>query len=301
MDISAYKAFLAVSELGTFSKAAEVLYITQPAVSKRIALLEEQLGSKLFDRIGKRVMLNEAGKALLPIASRILQDMKESQRVIDNLKGQVSGDLSLVTSHHIGLRRIPNTLKKFVENYPQVRLDLAFMDSENACRKIEQGNYELGVVTLPLSSSKRLELTPLWNDPLTIAVSPDHPLVKIANNKEISLKELAKHSAILPAVGTYTRSVIEKPVIQKHGALDVILETNYLETIRMMVSIGLGWSALPKAMLGDDLHEIKVKGLKIERSLGIVKHANRSLSNAGKAFIDILKDTPPPFERFSNK
>jgi DNA-binding transcriptional LysR family regulator len=137
----------------------------------------------------------------------------------------------------------------------------------------------------------------LWNDPLTIAVAPEHPLVKIANDKAISLKELAKHSAILPAVGTYTRSVIEKPVIQKHGALDVILETNYLETIRMMVAIGLGWSALPKTMLGDDLYEIKVKGLEIERSLGIVKHASRSLSNAGKAFIEILektKDSHPP-------
>jgi len=295
MDISAYKAFLTVAELGTFSKAADVLFITQPAVSKRIALLEEQLGSKLFDRIGKRVMLNEAGKALLPIAARILEDMKESQRVIDNLKDNISGDLSLVTSHHIGLRRLPKILKQFAENYPEVRLDLAFMDSENACHKIEQGNYELGVVTLPLTSSRRLELTPLWNDPLTIAVSPDHPLVKIATDKAISLKELAKHSAILPAVGTYTRSVIEKPIIQKHGALDVILETNYLETIRMMVSIGLGWSALPRAMLGDDLYEIKVKGLKIERSLGIVKHANRSLSNAGKAFINSLEAHPPTF------
>lgn len=295
MDISAYKAFLTVAELGTFSKAAGVLFITQPAVSKRIALLEEKLGSKLFDRIGKRVMLNEAGKALLPIAARILEDMKESQRVIDNLKDNISGDLSLVTSHHIGLRRLPKILKQFAESYPEVRLDLAFMDSENACHKIEQGSYELGVVTLPLTSSKRLELTPLWNDPLTIAVSPDHPLVKIAADKTISLKELAKHSAILPAVGTYTRSVIEKPVIQKHRALDVILETNYLETIRMMVSIGLGWSALPRAMLGDDLREIKVKGLKIERSLGIVKHANRSLSNAGKAFINSLEGHPLTF------
>ncbi len=148
MDISAYKAFIAVADLGTFSKAAESLFITQPAISKRIALLEDQLGSKLFDRIGKRVILNQAGKALLPIARRILQDMKESQRVIDNLNGQVSGDLSLVTSHHIGLRRLPDTLKRFAETYPQVRLDLAFMDSENACQEIEKGNFELGVVTL---------------------------------------------------------------------------------------------------------------------------------------------------------
>ena len=289
MDLSAYRAFLAVAEHSTFSKAAESLFITQPAVSKRIAILEEQLGSKLFDRIGKRVMLNEAGRAILPIAERISQDFKESQRVIDNLSGHISGDLSLVTSHHIGLRRLPDSLKQYVESYPDVRLDLAFMDSENACEAIEKGHFELGVVTLPLKPSKRLELTTLWNDPLTIAVSPDHPLVKISNNKAISLSVLAKYSAILPAIGTYTRSVIERPVVQKHGALDVILETNYLETIRMMVAIGLGWSALPRAMLGNDLCEIKVKGLKIERSLGIVKHANRSLSNAGNAFVKILK------------
>jgi len=290
MDFSAYKAFITVAEQGTFSKAADFLYITQPAISKRIALLEDQLGSKLFDRIGKRVMLNEAGRALLPVAERIMQDIRESQRIIDNLSGQVSGHLSLVTSHHIGLRRLPDMLKQYAEDYPQVRLDLAFTDSENACYEIEKGAYELGVVTLPLSKSKRLKLTPLWSDPLTIAVALDHPLVTIANNDPITLNQLAKHSAILPAIGTYTRTVIEKPIVQKHGALDVILETNYLETIRMMVSIGLGWSALPRTMLDDTLVEVKVKGLKIERTLGIVQHAERSLSNAGRAFINILKE-----------
>ena len=289
MEFSTYKAFIAVAEQGTFSKAADFLYITQPAISKRIALLEDHLGSKLFDRIGKRVMLNEAGRALLPVVENIMQDVRESQRVIDNLKDHVSGHLSLVTSHHIGLRRLPKTLKHYAENYPQVHLDLAFMDSENACQKIEKGSYELGVVTLPLSTSSRLKLTPLWNDPLTIAVAPDHPLVKISANQAITLNQLAKYSAILPAVGTYTRTVIEKPIVQKHGSLDVILETNYLETIRMMVAIGLGWSALPRAMLDNTLVEIKVKGLKIERTLGIVQHAERSLSNAGKAFIKALE------------
>jgi len=290
MDLTSYIAFLAAAELGSFSKAADHLYITQPAVSKRIATLEEQLGRQLFDRIGKRVMLNEAGHALLPIAERIMQDVRESQKVIDNLSGNVSGHLSLVTSHHIGLRRLPDTLKQYAIDYPQVRLDLAFMDSENACQKIEQGSYELGVVTLPLTPSKRLKVSSLWNDPLCIVVAANHPLVTLANNQSITLNQLAKYSAILPAVGTYTRTVIEKPIIQKHGALDVILETNYLETIHMMVSIGLGWSALPRTMLDSSLIEIKVKGLHIERTLGIVQHDGRSLSNAGKAFIEILKD-----------
>jgi len=288
MDISNYASFISIAEHGTFSKAADALFITQPAISKRIALLEDQLGSQLFDRIGKKIKLNAAGMALLPIAERIIQDVKESQRVIDNLSGRVSGHLSLVTSHHIGLRRLPDILKKYAGDYPQVRLDLAFMDSENACQKIEKGDYELGVVTLPLSPSKRLKVTPLWSDPLTIAVALDHPLVDIANNKTITLNQLAKHSAILPAIGTYTRTVIEDPIVQKHGALDVILETNYLETIRMMVSIGLGWSAIPRAMLDNSLIEIRVKGLEIERTLGIVQHASRSISNAGQAFIDSL-------------
>ena len=288
MDLSAYKAFIAVAEKSSFSKASEHLYITQPAVSKRISLLEDKLGSTLFDRIGRKVILNEACKALLPVALRILQEVKESQRVINNLSGEVSGHLSLVTSHHIGLRRLPETLKKYAEDYPQVRLDLAFMDSENACQKIEKGDYELGVVTLPLKQSKRLKTKKLWNDPLTIAVSPQHPLAAFTKQKTVTLNELAKYPAILPAVGTYTRTVIEKPVIQKHGALDVILETNYLETIHMMVSIGLGWSALPRTMLDDKLVEIPVKGLNIERTLGIVQHEGRSLSNAGKAFIKCL-------------
>ncbi len=293
MDLANYKAFITVAELGSFSRAAEALFITQPAVSKRIALLEEQLGGTLFDRIGRKVILNEAGNALLPVALRIMQEVKESLRVIDNLSGDISGHLSLVTSHHIGLRRLPKLLKKYAQDFPQVRLDLAFMDSENACQKIEKGDFELGVVTLPLKPSGRLTITPLWNDPLTIAVAPDHPLVEIARQKSITLNELAKHSAILPAVGTYTRTVIEKPLLQKqqyqqHNKLDVIMETNYLETIRMMVSIGLGWSALPKAMIDKDLIEIPVKGLHIERTLGIVQHAERSLSNAGKAFIQQL-------------
>lgn len=293
MDISGYSAFIAVADQGSFSKAAKKLFITQPAVSKRIALLEGQLGTQLFDRIGRKVILNEAGQALLPVAERILQEVKESQRVIDNLSGDISGHLSLVTSHHIGLRRLPKILKHFALDYPQVRLDLAFMDSEKACQQIEKGSYELGVVTLPLNPSGNLKLTPLWNDPLTIAVAPDHPLAKYLfkkkSNNKISLDKLAQYNAILPAVGTYTRTVIEKPIIQRHGALDIIMETNYLETIRMMVSIGLGWSALPKAMLEDDLVEIPVKGLNIERTLGVVQHAERTLSNAGKEFIDKLK------------
>ena len=296
MDIPGYRAFLAVAEYCSFSKAANTLFITQPAISKRVALLEQQLGRTLFDRIGRKVILNEAGNALLPIAKRIIQDVQESQRVIDNLSNEISGVLPLVTSHHIGLRRLPNTLKKFTKGHPNVRLDLAFMDSETACHQIEQGHYELGVVTLPLTTTAMLKLTPLWNDPLAIAATKNHPLAKITKTgNKISLDNLANYPAILPSIGTYTRTIIENPIIKKQAALDVILETNYLETIRMMVSIGLGWSALPRTMINNELLEIPVHDLHIQRQLGIVQHSERSLSNASKAFIqELVRHSAPP-------
>jgi DNA-binding transcriptional LysR family regulator len=104
----------------------------------------------------------------------------------------------------------------------------------------------------------------------------------------VTLADLATHRAILPARGTYTRSIIEGQLVQQQRALDVVLETNYMETIRMMVAVGLGWSALPKSMLSNDLCEIPINELKMVRTLGLVQHAQRSVSNASAAFIELL-------------
>lgn len=286
MELQSYAAFLAVAELESFSQAAEKLHLTQPAISKRIAQLEASLGTRLFDRLGRRVILNEAGLALRPIAERILRDVRETRQVIDNLSSTIGGTLSIVTSHHIGLRRLPPLLKNYRRRFPNVRLDLAFMDSEQACQSIERGEFELGIVTLPLRPAAVLNMTALWDDPLVIVVARDHPL---ATHNALTLETLSQHPAILPAVGTYTRTIIEAATLQRHGALDVILETNYLETLRAMVAIGLGWSALPRNMTGEDVIELPVDGLTMQRTLGAVHHAQRSLSHAAHALLDLLQ------------
>ncbi|TQV64722.1 MAG: LysR family transcriptional regulator [Halothiobacillaceae bacterium] len=285
VEIQAYAAFLAVAELASFSLAAERLHLTQPAISKRIAQLEAALGASLFDRLGRRVALTEAGRALRPVAERILRDVRETRQVIANLSTEIGGPLSVVTSHHIGLRRLPPVLRDYTRHHPRVRLDLAFMDSEQACQAVERGEFELGIVTLPLRPAPALAITPLWDDPLVIAVAPDHPL---ATQGAVTLDDLGQHPAILPAVGTYTRTIIEATILQRHGALDVILETNYLETLRTMVAIGLGWSALPRQMVRGDVVEVPVEGLAIRRTLGIVRHAGRTVSHAAGALMDLL-------------
>ena len=284
MDIDDLHAFLSVARQGSFSLAAEALHLTQPAVSKRIAALEQSLNTRLFDRIGRRIILTEAGQTLLSRADRILADVDDTRRAITNLTGEVRGKLSVATSHHIGLHRLPPVLRQFTHQYPQVQLDLCFMDSEAACRAVGQGELELAVVTLPSTQDPDLILIPTWSDPLTVVSAPDHPLCR---HTHLSLAQLCDYPAILPAAGTYTRELIERSFFKPKLPLRVNLETNYLETIKMMVSIGLGWSLLPQTMVDRTLRTHHLKELQIVRRLGMVHHARRTLSNAGRAFITV--------------
>ncbi|HDP89252.1 MAG TPA: LysR family transcriptional regulator, partial [Thioalkalivibrio sp.] len=271
MEIHALQAFVAVAEATSVSRAAEVLHLTQPAVSKRLAGLEAELGSPLFDRIGRRLALTEAGRTLLPNARRILQELEESRRLIANLSREVRGPLSLATSHHIGLHRLPPVLRRYTRDHPQVELDLRFMDSEAACAAVEHGDLELAVVTLPSAPAPTLETRLVWDDPLVIVTGLNHPLAGRGRGP-VALRELAAYPAILPAVGTYTREIIASAMEATGTTLNVNLETNYMETIKMMVSIGLGWSALPRTMLGPELRELHVEELWLVRQLGTVRH-----------------------------
>lgn len=285
MDIPSLQAFLAIVSSGSFSLAAEELALTQPAVSKRVAALEDKLGVKLFHRIGRPISLTEAGEALLPRARHLLAELEDTQRLIANLSGQVGGKLLVGTSHHIGLHRLPPALRRFTERYPDVALELQFMDSEAACQRVARGELELGVVTLPPEPSPPLVCQPIWDDPLRLVVAADHAL---ARHNKIDISQLADVPAIMPGVQTYTRHILDQGLRRAGVTPMVAMSTNYLETIKMMVSVGLGWSVLPKTMLDKNLRALNVKAFKLSRSLGVVRHGARVSSNAALALINEL-------------
>jgi len=286
MDIPGLKAFLAVTESQSFSIAAEKMHLTQPAVSKRIAALEMALNCQLFDRIGKKVMLTEAGNLLFPRAESILSEISDTQRQLSNLTGEIAGTLSIGTSHHIGLHRLPAILREYSVLYPNVQMDLRFMDSEEACEQVLQGKLELGIVTLPPDHNKNLNIELIWNDPLDVLVSNEHPL---HNQKNITLESLSHYPAILPSDKTFTRRLVDQHFQSKELNINVSISTNYLETIKMMVSIGLGWSVLPASMIDAQVKSIAVDGFKISRKLGVVQHVGHSSSNAARAMHALLK------------
>jgi DNA-binding transcriptional LysR family regulator len=284
MDNQNLKAFITVADCRSFSDAADQLYITQSAISKRIAQLELQIGKKLFDRIARQVSLTEAGKELLPRAQRILKEYEDALQAINDLSGEASGTLRLAISHHLGLHRLPPVLKQFSQQYPNVTLDIEFMDSEKAYEQVLHGESEVAVITLALDSHHNINSKKIWNDPLRFICAQDHPL---ANLKKPQLSDLAEYPIILPGLNTYTGRIIQN-LFQREGIpLKAPMSTNYSETISTMVEIGLGWSVLPETLVRD-LHVMPFEQISIERELGYIHHMKRSLSNAAVGFLNLM-------------
>jgi DNA-binding transcriptional LysR family regulator len=286
MDNHNLKAFITVAELGSFSDAAEHLYLTQSAISKRIALLEQQIGKRLFDRIARQVSLTEAGQALLPRARRILQEYENALQAINDLSGEASGTLRLAISHHLGLHRLPPVLKQFAQKYPNVSLDIEFTDSEKAYDKVLHGDSEVAVITLALQTHHNINSQVIWNDPLRFICAPDHPLAQL---QQPALQDLADYPIILPGMNTYTGQIIQKLFQEQEIPLKTPMSTNYLETISTMVEVGLGWSVLPETLVRG-LHVMPFEQIRIERELGFIHHTKRSLSNAALAFLEMLQE-----------
>lgn len=284
MDNQALKAFVTVADSGSFSLAADQLFLSQSAVSKRIAQLEQQVGKKLFDRIARQISLTEAGKALLPRARLILKEFENALQAINDLSGEASGKLHLAISHHLGLHRLPPLLKEFTQDFPNVTLDIEFMDSEKAYEKVLHGEFEIAVITLALESHDNIYSRKIWNDPLQFVCANDHALAKLKSPK---LEDLAVYPVILPGLNTYTGRIIQNLFQNKGIPLTAPMSTNYLETISTLVEIGLGWSVLPKT-LSEHLYQMNLSKLSIQRELGYIHHHKRSLSNAARAFLNML-------------
>ncbi|MEX2354245.1 MAG: LysR family transcriptional regulator substrate-binding protein, partial [Gammaproteobacteria bacterium] len=160
-----------------------------------------------------------------------------------------------------------------------------FLDSEKAYDKVTHGEIELAVVTLALEQPERIYSRALWFDQLSIMTSPDHALTRY---KRVKAGDLLGFPAILPAETTFTRQLVDRIFRAQGLKLEVGMSTNYLETIKMMVSVGMAWSVLPQTMLDDSLRILPVENISLGRQLGYIYHRDHTLSNAARAFIQIL-------------
>ena len=196
---------------------------------------------------------------------------------------------------------LPPVLRTFASTYPKVNLKFEFLDSEVALERVHRGTCELAVVTLAPEPVEQLEFEVLWQDRLRFVTSVTSDLPE-----SINLVTLSEAPAILPDLTTYTGRLVKRCFDERHLSLSINMSTNYLETIKMMVSVGLGWSVLPESMLDEQIRPLRLAGVSLVRDLGVAKHHRRQLSNAAQAFYEVLRanramlsTAPKPGEHFS--
>ena len=286
MNTTNLATFVAVMQTGSISGAAEKLYITQPAVSKRIKNLEDEFGTVLFDTVGRSIIPTASAHELLPFVRRWLDDYEACRASLQHAKEVASGRLVIGTSHHIGLHHLAPVLRRFIQTYPAVQLEVRFVDSEEAHKAVLEGEISLAFLTLPPTFDRRLNYHTLWSDPLYFVTGT---LSSLAQKSKVSLLQLAHYPAILPAANTFT-SQITLAEFAKHNLRPyATMSTNPLESIRMLVSVGLGWSVLPETLINQDLIKIDMaENIELQRHLGLVTNPNLTRSASMQALLSML-------------
>lgn len=282
--------FRKVAETRSLSRAAEELFITQPAVSKQIRALEDELGEKLFDRIGKKVFLTRAGEVLLSHVDRILRSVDEAKTAVKDLAAECSGELIIGTSDHISIHRLPGVLKSCITAFPKINLTLRCHRSETILDMVAKNQVDLGVITLQKTLPHLISRT-IWKDPMSLVVPAGHPLVAM---KRIRLKEVIPYGMILTETATETRKMVDTVFAGKGLTPNVAMEVAYIETIKSLVKTGLGIAILPDKAVeaetkNNTLVRLTITDAAFSRDLGVVYLKDKFLSRPAVEFLKLLE------------
>jgi DNA-binding transcriptional LysR family regulator len=291
MDFYQLVYFSKVAETKSISRAADELFITQPAVSKQIKAIEKELGVRLFDRLGKKVHLTRTGEVLYGHAVKILGSVEEAKAAVKGISGECSGELVIGTSDHISLHRLPDVLKSYIAAYPKVDLKLRCHRSETILEMVGKNLVDLGVITLPKIAGNLVSKV-IWKDPMSLVFPKGHPLASL---KDIRLRDAVKYGFILPEPGTTTRNTIDAAFTKKKLVPNVAMEVAYIETIKGLVKVGLGISVLPDKAVEEEVRnglllKARIGDAGLARDLGVVYLRDKYLSRPAKEFLQFMEN-----------
>jgi DNA-binding transcriptional LysR family regulator len=262
--------FRAVAEQLSFRKAAEELYLTQPAVSLQIKALEEDVGVQLFDRTGAHITLTAAGQVLLSYCEQVKTLLAQTKHEIAALSGEHAGQLALGASTTIAQYVLPRLLGEFRREYPRVHPTLISGNTEHIVEAVEKQKIALGFIEGP-ARSREVKTEPFLEDELVLIVSTAH---EWAERNSVSCSEIASAPLLMRERGSGTRHVIEMALERrdvKRRSLHVVMELDSTEAIKSAVEAGLGvgfvsrWAIAKDLRLDHTFKIVEVEGLSIER------------------------------------
>lgn len=292
MDTRHLKIFTTVYKTRSFTRAAEELYTSQPTVSEHMRNLEEKLGCKLFDRLGRSILPTPEAEILYPKAVGILQDMESLTGALASASQNVSGELVIGASTIPGEYVLPGYAAQFTNSHPAVSFEIRISDSAQIIKSIANHELYLGVVGAQLPSNK-VDYYPLGGDELVLAVNPDS-----AVPEEIDSEELKQLDFLAREQGSGTGDSIERFLNQiglSSAELQIRATLGSSSAIKEAVKSGLGSSIISRTAIRDELSHgtlraVVVRGLTMHRSFYIVTARKRSLPNQYLVFTEYLKD-----------
>jgi DNA-binding transcriptional LysR family regulator len=291
MDVRDLQIFLSVAKNLNYTRAAEEVNLSQPSVSVRMRELERHLGSKLFEQLGKKIALTEAGHLLVPYATRIIGAMSDARHAIDELQGLERGVLRIGASTTPGMYLIPRTLAHFKRSYPKIEVHLAVRDTRQIEDGVIRNKFDFGFVGGHLAGDE-VDVLPWITDHLVLVVPPNHIL---ARKKSVKIVDLHKERFILREPGSATRAAIVNHLQKADLAVETVMEMENPESVKKAVRSGLGIAFISKFAVETELKAkslvaVPVKGLDINRELKIVYRKDKHLSRASQAFIEIARN-----------
>ena len=293
MDIRQLEVLAHVLETRSFSRAAEALRLTQSTVSEHIRLLEEEIGTRLFDRLGRETVPTRAGELLYGYARRILDLRTEARQALEQFLGRVSGVLKVGASTIPGEYVLPPLIGRYREKYPQVTIALQIGDSHGIAEAVLAGQVELGVVGAK-PDHRGLDAIELMPDELVVVVPPGHPWV---GRRQVTLDDLKPEPLIVREAGSGSREALETALNEVGPGLAgmrVIAELGSTSAVKQAVKAGVGISLISKRAVEEECQHgllgcVKVKDLRVTRHFYIVTHAVRSRSPLCQTFLDFLR------------
>ena len=289
----------AIVDEGSFKKAADSLFVTQPAVSLQVQNLEKQLEIAIFDRGGRKAQLTEAGKLLLNYCEKILGECQETCKAIEDLNNLKGGTLVVGASQTTGTYLMPKMIGLFRQKYPEVSVQLQIHSTRRTGWSVANGQIDLAIIggQLPIELNESLEIIPFSTDELALVLPTHHSLAK---SKQLTKEDLYSLDFITLDKQSTTRKVLDQ-LLSSSGLdvqrLHIEMELNSLEAIKNAVQSGLGAAFLPvvsieRELLSGGIHRPIVADLEVKRELKIIRNPGRYSSRASEAFI---KDVLPLF------
>jgi DNA-binding transcriptional LysR family regulator len=290
MQVEALKAFCDLFETGSFTRAAELNFVSQSAISQKIRGLEERFGHKLVERGGGLgVEPTEAGRLLYAESKVILERLRALEDRLKDPGGGMSGTVRVATVYSVGLHALPPHVKEFLKRHPRVAIQVEYSRTDRVVEACLAGTIDLGIVAFP-SHKQKLEVIPLKTEELVLVVSPEH---RLARRNAVPLRALSGEAFVAFDRSVPTRRAIDRALRRHQVSVTIATEFDNIETIKRSVEAGLGVSIVPEDTVKNELRagtlvEVRLSDEKLTRPVGIVHRKRRVLSAPARAFVDLL-------------